>query len=719
MLPDHQKKARILIADDEPEIRHLLHELLSDDYDCSEVASGEAALETLRAERFDLVLSDIMMGGISGLEVLPQVLRDAPETIFIMISGVQTIESAIEALRIGAFDYVMKPFDLRQIEATVRRAVEHRELRAAKYYYEAQLEELVKARTAELHKTSHTLQTIIQASPLALFLLDTEGVVRMWNPAAANIFGWSDFEVLGKCLPVMLEGEEGNARLAGEATTPQNKTVTSFEARRRKSDGSVAHLSVWTAPLLDARDTLTGTVCLVADITERKQAEERIHYLAYHDTLTDLPNRILFKDRLVHALELRQTDRRPLAIISLSLDRFKKVNDTLGDLMGDELLRGVAKRLKSCIREEDTVSNWGNDEFALLLTQTTAAEDVGQMIQSIYDTLKPPFYLAGHEIYLTISAGISLYPEDGADALMLLKNAGAALYRAKQLGGNCQQFYTPDMNERALVRLSLESSLRRALERDEFVLHYQPQVALDTGRIVGMEALLRWQHAEKGLIPPAEFIPLAEDTGLIVPIGEWVLHTACAQTRLWHAQGFDSLLVSVNLSPRQFQQPHLLRMVESQLKQTQLEPTYLELELTESTIMKNTGVTIDTLRELRALGIKISVDDFGSGYSSLSYLKHLPIDVLKIDQSFVRDMTTDTIDGAIVRAIITLAHSLRLKVKAEGVETIEQLELLRLLACDEMQGYLFSRPLRVQEFAELLMEGRTLNSMKTVPLSHA
>jgi EAL domain-containing protein (putative c-di-GMP-specific phosphodiesterase class I) len=324
-----------------------------------------------------------------------------------------------------------------------------------------------------------------------------------------------------------------------------------------------------------------------------------------------------------------------------------------------------------------------------------------------------PFAVDGQELYVTASIGIGLYPHDAMDAQDLLKNAGAALYRAKQQGGSNFQFYTADMNERALQRLSLENKLRWALERNEFKVYYQPQVSIDTGQIVGMEALVRWQHPEMGLVSPSEFIPLAEDTGLISSIGEWVLRTACAQTKAWHDFGFVNLRVAVNLSPRQFQQPDLLRMIANHLKETGLDGGSLELEVTEGSVMKNTESAINTLRELKAMGIKISIDDFGAGYSSLTYLKNLPIDALKIDQSFVREMSTDPNDAAIVMAIIQLAHSLKLRVTAEGVENEDQLRFLRLLRCDDMQGYLFCRPLPVEGFEQLLLEGRCLKMSKT------
>lgn len=443
---------------------------------------------------------------------------------------------------------------------------------------------------------------------------------------------------------------------------------------------------------------------LEREIIERRRAEEA----AYYDTLTGLPNRMLFQERLPHALALAERSEQRLAVILLDLDRFKTINETLGHAVGDRLLHDVAERLTGCVRRSDTVARFAGDEFALLLMQITRTEDVAriaqrtedavEVAQSILRVLEPPFVSGQHELYLTASIGIGLYPDDGGDSQTLLKNAGSALYRAKEQGGNNYQFYTADMNAKALKRLALENSLRHALERDEFALHYQPQVDISSGQIVGMEALLRWQHPELGLVCPSDFIPLAEDTGLIVPIGEWVLHTACAQNKKWHEEGWPSMRISVNLSARQFEQLQLVEIITEALSETGLAPEQLELELTESAIMKNTETAIETLHRIKKTGVRIAIDDFGTGYSSLSYLKQLPIDVLKIDRSFVCESTTAPDDAAIVMAIIGLAHTLNLKVIAEGVETEEQLAFLRLLKCDEIQGYLCSRPLAAASF---------------------
>ena len=608
------EKPRILIADDEPHIREILHDLLSVHCDCMEVASAEEALALLRTETFDLVLSDITMGSVNGLEMVPQVLQQSPDTVVLMISGEQTIESAIKALRVGAFDYITKPFDLVHVEAAVKRALEYHALRAAKRHYKNHLEELVEQRTIELSKANASLRK---------------------------------------------------------------------------------------------------------QIAECRRAEEKINYLAYFDALTNLPNQALFKTHLTRGLGLAKRHQRQLAVMFVSLDHFKKFNNTLGHAMGDRLLRGVAERLLKCVKQGDTVARFRSDEFSLLLTSINETEDAAAMARHIQEALKTPFNFDGHELYITASIGISLYPANGEESEILLKNASVALHWVKRQGGNNYQFYTADMNAKALKRLSLENNLRRALKREEFAVYYQPQVEIDTGRIVATEALVRWQHPELGLISPAEFIPLAEDTGLIVPLGEWVLRSACVQTKAWQETAFTPLRVAVNLSPRQFQQSDLVAVITRILTETGLEPTSVELELTESVIMENAENAVTTLRELQEMGIKISIDDFGSGYSSLGYLKRLPIDILKIDRSFVCDMTKHQKDEAIVMAIITLAHSLKLKVKAEGVETPEQLSSLRLLRCDEMQGYLFSKPLPVESFEQLLLEGACTSQAQSAFLSHA
>ena len=449
---------------------------------------------------------------------------------------------------------------------------------------------------------------------------------------------------------------------------------------------------------------------MVQDITERKQIESQLVYLANHDALTHLPNRNLLHDRIDQAIARAQHAGRTMAALLLDFDRFKNINDSLGHDIGDKVINQVALRLQASVRDGDTVARLGGDEFVIALADLAREEDIVEIAQKILNTVTQPLQVNGHELVLTTSIGISIYPQNGGNAKELLKNADAAMYRAKDAGGNSFRFYAQEMNVRALARLKMETDLRRALEHNEFLLHYQPQVDLASGKVIGMEALLRWQPPGQGLISPAEFISLAEETGLIVPIGEWVLHTACAQNLAWRKAGLAPVTMAVNLSARQFGQQDLVAMVSRTLRETGGSPQWLELEITESMLMENPEEAAATLRELSATGIQLSVDDFGTGYSSLSYLKRFPIHALKIDQSFVRDISTDADDAAITRTVIALAHNLKLKVLAEGVETAAQLEFLRAHGCDQMQGYYFSRPLPAAEIEKLLREGKCLSN---------
>jgi diguanylate cyclase (GGDEF)-like protein len=566
------EKPAILIIDDDEQIRGLLRDLLSPNHHCTAVGSAEEALAILNSINFNLVISDINMGGISGLDLVPRVLERTPDTVVVMISGQQTIDFAIEAMRAGAFDYITKPLDLRHVETAVNRALAHHHLLTQKRLYENHLEELIKERTAE------------------------------------------------------------------------------------------------------------------------------IEHLAYHDGLTDLPNRVLFEDRCAQALAIAQRNQNLVAVMLVSIDRFKKVTESLGHAAGDVVLTEAAARLQRCVTNGDTVARFEGDEFALLLTNVTETADLAEIARAVGDAFKTPFRLGGQEVYVSTSMGISLFPSNGEDTSTILRNAVAALYRAKTQGGNNYQFYAANMNALAVKRLELETSMRRAIENKEFIVYYQPVLDLVSGAVVGSEALIRWQHPEFGLLLPGRFIGLAEDTGLILDIGEFVMRDACARTRAWQDRGFGRLRIAVNISARHFQQKNFSERLVEILTETRLDPTCLELELTETSIMENTDAAVRVLGQIRKLGVKVAIDDFGTGYSSLSYLKRLPIDTLKLDRSFVKGATTDPDDAALVMAIVTLAHNLRLRVIAEGVETKDQVAFLRLLRCDEAQGYLFGRPMPPEVF---------------------
>ena len=429
-----------------------------------------------------------------------------------------------------------------------------------------------------------------------------------------------------------------------------------------------------------------------------KERTAEIEHLAYHDGLTDLPNRVLFEDRCAQALAIAHRNQHLVAVMLVSIDRFKKVTESLGHAAGDVMLTEAAARLQRCVTNGDTVARFEGDEFALLLTNVTETADLAEIARAVGDAFKTPFRLGGQEVYVSTSMGISLFPSNGEDTSTILRNAVAALYRAKTQGGNNYQFYAADMNALAVKRLELETSMRRAIENKEFIVYYQPVLDLVSGAVVGSEALIRWQHPELGLLPPGRFIGLAEDTGLILDIGEFVMRDACARTRAWQDRGFGRLRIAVNISARHFQEKNFSERLVEILTETRLDPTCLELELTETSIMENTDAAVRVLGQIRKLGVKVAIDDFGTGYSSLSYLKRLPIDTLKLDRSFVKGATTDPDDAALVMAIVTLAHNLRLRVIAEGVETKDQVAFLRLLRCDEGQGYLFGKPMPPEVF---------------------
>jgi len=473
-----------------------------------------------------------------------------------------------------------------------------------------------------------------------------------------------------------------------------NEMLTQIEAREEALTDSFREIQTAQHGLYERTQELeAANRDLEREMGERERAEERARVLAFHDALTGLPNRLLFNDRLKLALSQADRHHRKLAVLFVDLDRFKLINDSLGHSLGDILLRQVADRLITTVRHSDTVARLGGDEFTLLLPELHGPEDAARTARKILRTIRKPFSLEGREVFATPSIGIAMFPEDGEDVDTLLKNADTAMYRAKDEGRDNFQLYTSAMNVHALKRLSLESGLRRALPNRELRLWYQPVVNLADGEIHGFEALLRWQHPMLGLVPPSEFVPVAEATGLIVPIGPWVLRTACEQVRAWQETSQRPLSVAVNLSARQFEQADLTEQINRALDETGLPPETLELEIVESSAMRNAESAIKTLAQIKNTGVRISIDDFGVGYSSLSYLRRLPIDTLKIDRSFVRDITIDPGDAAIVTAVVGLARTLKLRVVAEGVETREQLDFLRRQGCDRMQGYLMSAPL--------------------------
>ncbi|MBI2311398.1 MAG: EAL domain-containing protein [Betaproteobacteria bacterium] len=517
------------------------------------------------------------------------------------------------------------------------------------------------------------------------------------NPAFERITGYSAAEVLGRNCRFLHRDDLDQPELEKIRSAIREGREGHAVLRNYRKDGTLFWNELHIAPVRAGPGVITHFVGVQNDITDAKRYEAQLERQANYDTLTDLPNRNLLNDRLRQALIYAERHQRVVVVAFVDLDHFKFINDSLGHHTGDRLLAAAAERLRSCLRGTDTVARPGGDEFVLVLSDHENVESVSGLAQRILDAISRPFVVEGRELFTTCSIGLSVFPPDGNNPETLMKNADAAMFRAKEQGRNTFRFFTAELNARINERVSMESKLRNALEAGEFSLHYQPQLDLLSGGIVGVEALIRWHHPELGMVPPSRFIPLAEETGLIVPIGEWVLRTACAQNKAWQDAGLPLLHVSVNLSARQFRQQDLTRSIRQVLQDTRLDPRYLELELTESLVMHNAEEFVTTLRELKALGLRLSIDDFGTGYSSLSYLKRFPIDRLKIDQSFVRDIGSDPDDAAIAQAVITLGHSLNLRVIAEGVETEEQLGFLRARGCDEIQGYLFSKPLPAEE----------------------
>ena len=552
-----------------------------------------------------------------------------------------------------------------------------------------------------LRTSEKRYRLLFERNMAAVFRTTLEGRVLEWNHAGARMLGYdSPEEVLA--LPVTSLYHTASDREAFLRKLQSEKSLTNHEMRFRRKNGD----SLWAMVNGSLVDDDSGIASIAEgtfiDITERKVAEERVQFLAYYDALTGLPNRTLLQDRLTKALAGARRRKDKVAIIFLDLDRLKIINDSLGHSAGDLLLQKVAERLKKWAREQDTVARVGGDEFLIVLTAVKDAADAAVAAGRILNAMTGGYVVQGHSISISCSLGISIFPEHGADGETLIKNADAAMYSAKDGGRNNFQFFTADMNAEALERLTLENSLRLALRREELFLVYQPQMDIATGTIIGVEALLRWQHPESGLVPPDKFIRIAENSGLIIPIGEWVLRTACSQARKWQEEGLPAVPVGVNVSAVQFRQEGFCEFIKKVLRETGLAPQYLELELTESLLLSNADVTFSVLQELKAMGLKLAIDDFGTGYSSLSYLKHFPVGKLKIDRSFIRDVAVNPDDAAITTAIISMAKSLNLLVIAEGVENEAQMSFLRTHHCDEIQGYYFSKPLTVDAVADRL-----------------
>lgn len=602
---------------------------------------------------------------------------------------------------------------LQNIKAGALSVVEFEKVKSSLTDYHHRLE---KGNTALLNNESR-MRSILENVADGIIIHDANGIIESLNPAAENIFGCTNHDIVGSAITHLISPDDTSLytqHLANLAESNTHNYINSppIELLGLRKSGSTFYMDVSVSEMLLNDESLY--ISLIRDISERKRAQDQIHHLAFYDSLTGLPNRQLFHNKINGALIHAREHNKQLATLFLDLDRFKKINDSLGHSAGDTLLKEVADRLCKCVRESDTVmhdsepglelARLGGDEFTLLLVNLDTIDDAAVIAKRIIRALNTPFLLTGREVVVTPSIGISVFPADGEDVDTLLKHADTAMYNAKEAGRNNFKFYVDSMNVRSLETLSLENDLRNAIERDEFELHYQPQIDLTTNHIIGLEALLRWNHHSLGSIPPDHFIPLAEDLGLMLPIGEWVLNTACSQKHIWDEMGFQQLRMAVNVSSQQFSDGQLAETIKRAIVRNNITPDKLDVELTESIIMQDAESAIAALREIKAMGVEISVDDFGTGYSSLSYLHRFPLDTLKIDRSFVNDIETDSYERAITRTIITMAHNLHLNVIAEGVETDAQLSLLKSYGCDQLQGYLFSKPLHAEGITALLRE---------------
>lgn len=546
------------------------------------------------------------------------------------------------------------------------------------------------------------LSSALTHSADAVMVTNRSGIIEYVNPAFESITGFSRTEAVGKSPDILRAEDQDPAVFAAMWDAIESGEVYRCELINRRKDGTTYHEEKTITPLKDSHGRITHFIATGIDISERIRAQEKLEYMAHHDAVTGLPNRVLLLDRVKQALHRAQRDGGIIAVMFIDLDGFKAINDTVGHHFGDRFLSEVAARLQSTVREHDTVARLGGDEFAIVLEGMASMTDISKVARKLIRDLAAPFIVDGREMYVTGSIGVARHPTDGNDVHTLLRKADSAMYRAKQVGKNTYRFYSEVEGEEDTARLELEQQLRRAVERREFVVYYQPQVSIDTSEVVGVEALLRWQHPQHGIVEPNRFIPLLEETGLITEVGDWVLREVCEQAVAWQKQGMPPLRVAVNLSCKQFTKRDLVGDVARILDETGLDPKRLNIEITEGTLASKIDSTVKTLDKLNALGVTISVDDFGVGYSSLNYLKRFPIDKLKIDQSFVRDVTSDTNDAAIASAIIALAHKLNLQVIAEGVETLEQLFFLSRQGCHEVQGHLVSPPLSNSEFMQWL-----------------
>jgi diguanylate cyclase (GGDEF)-like protein/PAS domain S-box-containing protein len=687
----------VLLIEDNPGDARLLQEMFRDHGGAATrltwiQAMGEAEAH-LAANEVDAILLDLGLPDVQGLDAVRRARAAAPLVALVVLTGLDDESAAAAALQEGAGDYLIKgEIETRSLMRSLRYAIERQTMQT-----------VMNAISARAIATLNCIGDAVACT-------DMSGTVTFLNLAAETMTGWSSRQAQGRPMADVFQILDGTTRMSVLSPVDVGARWLATihlpsHAVLIRRDGFETAVEDSIAPIRDRNGLETGAVFVLRDATRTRAMTKEITYAAEHDFLTGLPNRIVLNGRISQAIAAGLRNNTKAALLFLDIDGFKHINDSLGHAVGDKLLQSIAKRLVLCVRGSDTISRQGGDEFVVLLGKMNERAGAVTSSKRLLAAVAQPHSIDGHDLHVTASIGISVYPDDGLDAETLIKNADTAMYQAKASGRQGYQFFKPAMNVRAVERQSIEEGLRRAVERGEFVLHYQPKVNLASGAISGMEALLRWQHPVRGLIAPAQFIPVAEDCGLILSIGAWVLREACAQAKTWLDAGLPAAKMAVNVSGIEFQDSGFANRIFRILEESGLPSAALEVELTESVLMKSSEHAVEILGALHERGVTLAIDDFGTGYSSLSYLRRFPIDVLKIDQSFIRQISRDGDDSAIVTAVIGLAKNLKLSVVAEGVETVEELDFLRAQRCDEVQGYYFSQPVPAPVFEQLLRSG--------------
>ncbi|HJV03453.1 MAG TPA: EAL domain-containing protein [Burkholderiaceae bacterium] len=706
---------RLLLVDDEPRLLSSLYELLRDrDYHLVTATCGSEALAQLNKLKFDLVLLDLRLPDMSGHEIMDFINAKDINADVIVMSGDVGIEAAIGALKRGAYDYLRKPYSREELLKTVENALAQRMLAQDN------------ARIAsKLENSEKMYRYLVDSSPDIIYTLNHEGKFTFVNDRAQQLLGFTREELIGKHYSILVHDEDQErARYVFNERRVDERASRNVELRLKCNTGNGVERTFNNTLMTISLNAIGmhvpdqdikqreffGTYGVARDITDRKRAEEVISYQAYHDILTDLPNRMLFKDRLGLAVIQAKRKLTELAVMFVDLDRFKLVNDTLGHVKGDELLQQVALRLKDCLRRGDTLARQGGDEFTIVLPELRDRQDAKSIADKFLECLHKPFDLDGHEVHISASIGIAIYPSDGETIDELLRHADIAMYQVKALGKNGHSFYHNSMLDVSHQKIALEQSLRKALEQNELEMYYQPQVDVATGRIIGAEGLMRWNHPQRGLLSAGEFLPFAEDNGLMLPISDWMLGALCRDLLLWNAAGGDAIRLSLNLSPQYLDRGDFFEKMRGALTRYGISPAQIEVEITENICIRNPQYAIEQLNKLCQLGVSVAIDDFGTGYSSLSYLHRFPIHTIKIDQSFVKEIHDEQGHYPVILAIISIARGLGLHLVAEGVETDVQARYLEANGCTTMQGYLYHRPISLSHFIHVLQEQNRLSA---------